>query len=230
MSGRLGSAGARVAWAVGLVLLVATACSVPEPPRVVGPGQRDGDATLNGGGWSLGFEAGTEPGGPESGISLVPILSSPVFVFGPEVSAITVQPMSQRLLGSIPPRNLLEVKALPSPQGTAALALRETTTTEDRWGSLNIPAQRRIYSAFARDARLGDWLVLVTDIRVLDGSDPIPMMAYRWERAAVESYAACGIPPVGVGVPWTEIDDCTDEFFVAGDQVLVRPRAPSAGQ
>jgi len=169
-------------------------------------------------------------GEADPGISLLPVLFKPVFVFGHAVPAAHVQPASQSLVGTVKSNKRLMVDPLPGPAGTAAVHVLETSRTADRWGALTTPAQRAIYSMFASDQSLGDFLVMVTDVRVTDGPDPVPVTAYRWPRAAVEDYAACGIPKVGIGIPWTHIDPCTDQFFQISQTVMVLPGAKVIGQ
>jgi hypothetical protein len=157
----------------------------------------------------------SDPYADREGVSLVPVTSRPIFVFGHAVPVPVAQPASRRLAGLVPSSRRLDVTALPSPRDTAAVGLREHTRFDQHWGALSIPAQRQIIAAFAADPTMGSWLVLVTDVDIRGGPDPIPLTAYRWDRQAVEAYAACGIPPV-------EVDDCTFRFFVAGEAVLVR--------
>jgi hypothetical protein len=229
---RLSLVGERAGRAAALVLLVAAACSVPNAPAVA-PGEQ---------GAAIPGLQGDVPGRPAqlgapvdtgtAGVTLIGVIVPPVSVFGPELATVSVQPGTRALMESMSglagPR--LEVYPLPSPDGTAALAIRELSRGAARWGSRSTPAQRAVYSRFARDSSLGAWLVVVTDVAVLDGPDPVPLTAYRWPRAAVEAYASCGIPAVGRGVPWERIDPCTDRFFLDAQTVLVRPRSNQVGQ
>jgi hypothetical protein len=117
-----------------------------------------------------------------------------------------VQSASRRLSTVVPRERDLNVKAIHSPDGSAAVQLREHDTAQQRWGRLMIPAERRIIAAFARDPSFGQWLIIVDDVKVRGGTDPIPRTGYRWKRADVEAYARCGIP--------TEVIDlCTQAFY-----------------
>ena len=69
-----------------------------------------------------------------------------------------------------------------------------------------LPAERRLFSRFAWDPTLGSWLVVVDDVRVRGGPDPVPMTGYRWPRSAVEGFARCGITP-------RVLDPCARAFF-----------------
>lgn len=158
--------------------------------------------------------------GETPGVSLVP-LAIPEFIFGPPTEVPEVQPPSWTLVRLVPKHRHLTVRPLPSGEGTSAINLIEVSSFEERWGRLMTPAQRRIFAAFADDADLGKWLVIVNDVDVTDGPDPIPLTAYRWTRAAVETYALCGIPP-------SEIDDCTKAFYHASETMFVRVRARNA--
>jgi hypothetical protein len=223
--GRLGPAAA-------LVLLMAVACTVPSAPKALkgqgGDSIRGITGDLPG---SLGTQAEPAAGGI-TGVYLLGVITPPVFVFGPYTRDVQVQPGTTSLMHTLAPSTskTLKVFALPSPEGTSAVAIRELSKSPARWGVLSTPAQRMVYRAFAADHSMGDWLVMVTDVEVLDGTDPVPLTAYRWPRSAVETYAHCGIPPVGEGIPWGKIDACTDQFFMHSETVLVRPRSNQVGQ
>jgi hypothetical protein len=209
----------RMPWFLTLALVIAVGCT-SAPPKVVSSqpdpiaGQA-GDITV--------LDPVSSHTEAVSGISLVSVFSKPVFVFGHPVAMAKVQPGSLRLADLVRPSKRLRVSPLPSPVGTAAVHVLEESREEDKWGALSTPAQRKVYTRFATDPSLGRFLVVVTDVRVVDGLDPVPVSAYRWPREAVEEYASCGIPRVGTGVPWTRIDDCTDAFFIASETVMVAP-------
>jgi len=148
-----------------------------------------------------------------AGVSLFPI-RIPTFVFGPEVGAQPVQTGSRALAGLVPEQPRLHVVALPSPVRVAAVDLLEDSTPHLKWGELLTPALRTIFRAFAADTSSGDWLVIVDDVNVQGGIDPIPLTAYLWPRSALVTYAKCGIPDTG-------IDACTDAFYVKAFMVLV---------
>ena len=85
------------------------------------------------------------------------------------------------------------------------------------------PALRKVFAAFAADPSFGEWLVIVDDVKVEGGPDPVPLTAYRWPRAAVEAYAECGIPPDG-------IDDCTSQFYRTPEVIFVIPLGQPRGR
>ena len=57
-------------------------------------------------------------------------------------------------------------------------------------------------------------MVIVDDVNVRGGVDPVPLTAYLWPRSALTAYATCGIPDIG-------IDPCTDAFYVKAFMLLV---------
>lgn len=136
-----------------------------------------------------------------------------------------VQTATRQLAADIRIGPRLKITVLPSTTGTVALAFDEISTEKQQWGGVMIPEQRKMFGRFASDPSLGDWLIVLDDVIVSDGLDPIPLTAYRWPRSAVEAYAACGIPPQFV------IDDCTHAFYEASDIMLViRGGGGGAGQ
>jgi hypothetical protein len=162
-------------------------------------------------------------GGEQVGVSVVSVIHFPVFIFGAEAAVVVPQPASRRLVRVVPDHPDLTVRPLPSGQGIAAIYLQELSTKEQTWGRLMTPALRKIFAAFVEDADDDPWLVVVDDVEVTNGPDPVPLTGYRWPRQAVEIYAACGIPPTG-------IDSCTDAFYDESEIVFVRPRARSVAQ
>jgi hypothetical protein len=166
------------------------------------------------------FLAGGAPGVSDGGPVGVRVAtaSGAVFIFGAPSATVSAQPASLRLAEVVPTSRSLEVRALASGDGIAAVYLKEVSTTEQRWGRLMTPALRKIIAAFAEDSDADPWLVIVDDVEVTDGPDPIPITAYRWARGAVEAYAGCGIPPEG-------IDACTATFYSESDMVFPAPRA-----
>lgn len=136
-----------------------------------------------------------------------------------------VQGGTRDLAAQVKAHKRLKLTPLPSTEGTVALAFQEFSTVKQRWGGVMIPEERRLFARFASNKDLGDWLIVLDDVIVSDGTDPIPLTAYRWTRSAVEAYAACGIPPQFV------IDDCTHAFYSAGDTMYVmRGGGANAGQ
>jgi hypothetical protein len=136
-----------------------------------------------------------------------------------------VQGGTKHLAGMVVTQDRLRLTLLPSTTRTVALAFEEFSTESDVWGGVMVPEERKLFERFASDSSLGDWLIILDDVIVKDGKDPIPLTAYRWPRSAVETYAACGIPKQFV------IDHCTSAFYSAGDTAYVRRGASvSAGQ
>jgi hypothetical protein len=136
-------------------------------------------------------------------------------LFGPPLSDAEIQPGTLKLKRQIAPHRRLKVTALPSSLRTVALGLRETARGKQRWGEVMIPEERKVFLRFAQDPSLGDWLIMITDVDVRDGPDAVPIVAYRWARDDVETYAACGIPQS------ITIDRCTDTFFQAPDYLFL---------
>jgi hypothetical protein len=144
-----------------------------------------------------------------------------VFIFGAPSATVSAQPASLRLAEVVPPHRSLEVRPLASGEGIAAVYLMESSKVKQRWGRLMTPALRMIFAAFVEDTDEDPWLVIVDDVEVTDGPDPIPITGYRWARETVEAYAACGIPPEG-------IDACTAAFYSSSEMVFPSPRGQQA--
>jgi hypothetical protein len=145
-------------------------------------------------------------------------------LFGPALDHASVQPGTLRLKSLISRHPRLRVTALPSSLSTVALGLQEKASGKQRWGGVMIPQERRVFLLFAQDPSLGDWLIMITDVEIRKGPDPIPIVAYRWARADVEAYAKCGIPQSLI------IDPCTDAFYRAPEVTIVHYKSPKAGQ
>lgn len=172
----------------------------------------------------LGRPQGAVVSASDVGVDVEPIVLFPQFIFGPEGTTASEQPASQRLVKVVEKHEDLHVQALPSGEGTVAIYLIERSWPGQKWGRLMTPALRKIFSVFAADEDADPWLVVVDDVKVTDGPDPVPLTGYRWPRAVVESYAACGIPP-------TEIDDCTRTFYRKSEIVFLRSTSSqSAGR
>jgi len=135
-----------------------------------------------------------------------------------------VQGGTLSLLNGVAPNKRLKLTPLPSTEGTVALAFQETTPYRQRWGAVMIPAERHMFAQFAANRSLGNWLIVVDDVIVTGGKDPVPLTAYRWPREAVEQYASCGIPMS------LEIEDCTHEFYSAAETVYVIRSGTNVGQ
>jgi hypothetical protein len=152
----------------------------------------------------LKINVGQAPPGGEVFVAV----PSPRYLFGPQFPSAAVTPASQRAERTVGTHARLKVEPLPSTPATVALALQESVSGHEQWGEVMIPAERKLFASFAGDSSLGDWLILLTDVEVSGGPDPVPLTAYRWDRGSVEAFAACGIPPTGFNI-------CTDRFFGA---------------
>jgi len=161
----------------------------------------------------LGIASSDDPPGGEVFIAL----PYPQFIFGPHLDEAAITSASEKAATSLDHISRLTVEALPSTPATVAISLKEISKMDQHWGSVMIPAERRLFQTFAGDTSLGSWLILITDVEVTDGPDPIPQTAYRWSRPEVESFAACGIPP-------TAVDECTDRFFVSALVQVLNPQ------
>jgi hypothetical protein len=147
------------------------------------------------------------------GVDLAP-LHVPAFIFGSPTSTPMVQPESAALVHDAGSHRRLQVRALPSGPGTAAIDFLETALAGHPWGDVMLPVERTVFKTFARQRSLGNYLVMLTDVDVQKGPDPIPITAYRWSRADVEAYARCGIPDLG-------FNPCTDAFFLKGNSRII---------
>jgi hypothetical protein len=148
-----------------------------------------------------------------AGDVLAPGPPYPFYLFERATPPADIQKASLELLKLVTPRHDLHLFALKSTQDTAAIALIEVSL-HTRWGKAMIPAERQIIQAFADDTGLGKWLIILDDVDVRGEPDPVPLTAYRWSRAEVEQYKACGIPPV-------KLDACTDDFYRVARVVVV---------
>jgi hypothetical protein len=115
---------------------------------------------------------------------------------------------------------------LPSTSDTSALYMTEEAPGK-AWGTLINPGRKAVLEAFAKDPSAGGWLVMVTDVVVTDGPDPLPPDARRWTRQQVQDYVDCGIPDQGR-------NDCSAAFFAASEKgnhiVLADPGGAPRGQ
>ena len=153
------------------------------------------------------------------------IFAPPAVIVGEEAAPpITVQTATRELAAHLKARKRLKLTLLPSTEGTVALGFQEFSTKAQHWGGVMVPEERKLFSRFASNAALGDWLIVLDDVIVSDGTDLIPLTAYRWARPDVEAYAACGIPPTFV------IDDCTHAFYSASDTMYVMGGGGTNGQ
>jgi hypothetical protein len=148
----------------------------------------------------------------------------PMTLFGPPLKTATVQPGTTKLKSFVLSHPRLKVTALASSVRTVALGFREKASGNQRWGEIMIPEERKLFQRFAQDPSTGQWLIVITDVEVVDGPDPVPLVAYRWDRATLESYAECGIPQS------MTIDECTDKFYQAAEVVFLHHRTVGQGQ
>jgi hypothetical protein len=146
----------------------------------------------------------------------------PQYLFERAKPPTRIQDASVDLIKVVPPHKDLHLFALSSTRDTAALLVLEVSLHK-RWGRLMIPAERRIIRAFAADSSLGRWLILLTDVDVRGEPDPIPLTAYRWTRSDVERFKQCGIPA-------SQMNDCTDAFYLAARTVIVSSVVHIPGQ
>src|SRR5262245_9520342 len=62
------------------------------------------------------------------------------------------------------------------------------------WGQHIQDAERKIFQTFVATRDMGEWLIIVADVQVNGGPDPIAPTAYRWDRKEVQDFVNCGIP------------------------------------
>jgi hypothetical protein len=203
---------------VAFIAFVGVACGPADRPVVATSEQASQDGARGAAQDLEGILQGGEsvPEGEPVGVRAATPAGA-VFIFGAPSATVSAQPASLRLAEVVPAHRSLEVRALASGEGIAAVYLKEVSKVKQRWGRLMTPALRMIFAAFVDDTDKDPWLVIVDDVEVTDGPDPIPITAYRWAREVVESYAACGIPPEG-------IDACTATFYSSSEMVFPSPR------
>lgn len=120
------------------------------------------------------------------------------------------------LVGDIPG---LRTAGLKSTSDATALILVEEDPSVP-WGTRLQQAEREVFQAFNGDKAMGGWLILVTDVVVHASLDPVPPTAYRWTRAEVATFVACGMPAAAT-------DPCRQTFWKSADQIVL---APAGGQ
>jgi hypothetical protein len=106
---------------------------------------------------------------------------------------------------------------LASTQGATAVMLVERATDQAVWGTQLLKAENDVFRTFAATSSMGDWLVMVTDVDVTNGQDPVFPTGYRWTRAMVDQYVKCGIPASGS-------NDCKSAFFRLAQSVVLAPQ------
>jgi hypothetical protein len=127
---------------------------------------------------------------------------------------VDFQKASTTLVGLIHRPDGLHVAALESTKSSAAVFLVEDDPNVP-WGTLLRPALRTIFEQFAANRSMGDWLIVLDDVIVHRVADPVPLTAYRWSRAQVAQYVACGIPDEGQ-------NDCSKTFYVQALTVILQ--------
>src|SRR5947199_150310 len=80
------------------------------------------------------------------------------------------------------------------------------------WSACSYSSAQHPVSPYATPS-MGAWLIVVADVAVQGGPDPLWPTAYRWTRADVQQYVSCG-----VGTP-----DCKTTFFARAVQVVLAP-------
>jgi hypothetical protein len=136
------------------------------------------------------------------------------FVFGKASQPVDLQPGSKQLTGMVHPAKGLFVSALLSTKDSVAILLVEDNPKVKIWGTLLRPAQHTVFEQFAANPAMGDWLILLDDVVVHGPRDPVPLTAYKWPRAAVEQYVACGIPESGQ-------NPCSKVFYLQAATVIL---------
>jgi hypothetical protein len=164
------------------------------------------------------------PTGEPAGGEVYVAVPFPMTLFGPPLKTASVQPGTMKLKNLVPSHPRLKVTALASSHRTAAMGFQEKASGDQRWGEVMIPEERRLFRRFAQDASTGAWLIVITDVDVTDGPDPVPLVAYRWTRVDVETYDRCGIPLS------VTIDDCTDTFYQAAEVIFLHHMRAGQGQ
>jgi hypothetical protein len=137
------------------------------------------------------------------------------YVFERGQPPVEFQQGSTALVALLPKIPGLHVAALKSTRDSAAIFMIEDDP-KVAWGALLLPAEKTIFERFAANPKLGDWLMLVDDVIVPGPKDPVPVTAYRWARADVEQYVACGIPKPGTQ------NDCSGTFFRIARTVILQ--------
>jgi hypothetical protein len=132
---------------------------------------------------------------------------------------VAFRPASIKLANLVGNIHGLGTAGLKSTKDAAAVILVEDDPAV-QWGTHLHAAEAEIFRTFAGERSLGAWLIMVTDVVVHAAKDPIPPTAYRWSRAEVAAFVACGMP-ASAG------DPCHDTFWQSADQVVL---APAGGQ
>jgi len=186
-----------IAFGIGVTALLLS-CTSDSVSRSVSP------YTTPAGGATSGGDAVAPAPGVRTGKS---------YLFRVDSPPVAVRPASKKLADLVANIDGLGTAGLPSTKDAAAVILVEDSPGTP-WGTLVSRAQREIFSAFAEDDSMGAWFILVSDVVVRDGKDPIAPTGYRWERPDVEAYVSCGIPETGT-------NDCKTSFFRKAQEVVL---------
>jgi hypothetical protein len=186
-----------IAFGVGLVVLVSSCTSKPSTPRPV-------SAYTPAGGSTNGGDAVAPAPGVSGGKS---------YLFRVDRPPVAIRPASVKLADLVADIPGLGTAGIPSTRDAAAVILVEDSPGTP-WNTLVSRAQKEIFTAFVADESMGGWLILVSDVVVRDGRDPIAPTGYRWQRRYVRDYVSCGIPESGV-------NECKRSFFRNADEVVL---------
>jgi hypothetical protein len=114
------------------------------------------------------------------------------------------------LAATVPGLGTMGLKS--TPDSVAVLMVENDPSVP--WGTRLDAAERKDYQKFAADKSMGDWFILVADVQISGGLDPIAPTAYRWTRQEVDDYVACGIPATGQ-------NECSTTFYRAADVIVL---------
>lgn len=170
-------------------------------------------------------EAGGDGGKTSGGdaVAPAPVEGGERYLFRTDQPPVEIRDVTRDAISALPKLDGLDYVPLPSTEGTVAVSIIEDAPDEP-WGSVVNEARTVLFQEFASNDAMGEWLILVTDVVVHMLQDPIPPTAYRWPRAEVEEFAACGIPQSGT-------NQCSTEFFrLAESVVLAQMGGPNPGR
>ena len=166
-------------------------------------------------------QAVTPSGGTTSGADAVaPATGVPTgktYLFRTDKPPVKVLPGSITLANMTARIPDMVTTGLPSTEGAAAVMLIETATPASVWGVQLVKAEVEVFKTFAATRSMGDWLILVTDVNIQGGQDPVPATGYRWSRDQVVRYVGCGIPATGSNA-------CKSAFFSEARSVVLSPQ------
>jgi hypothetical protein len=190
-----------IVFGVGVMALLAaflSSCTEARAPRPVSPYTTPVSGATSGG------DAVAPAPGVRGGKS---------YLFRVDRPPVAVRPASRKLADLVADIPGLGTAGIPSTENAAAVILVEDSPGTP-WNTLVSRAQKEIFPAFAEDESMGAWLILVSDVVIRDGKDPIAPTGYRWQRRAIRDYVSCGIPEEGV-------NDCKSDFFRKAQSVVL---------